>query len=90
MGLHKLTRKLIAVKSINMEFMKEEGSKKKLVNEISILKIMRHPNIVKMLETFDVDKHHLIVMELCTGGDLLNYVRKRRKLTETVSKYIFK
>ena len=51
-------------------------------NEINILKMLRHPSVVKMLENFDIEKHHMIVMELCPGGDLLNYVRKRRKLTE--------
>ena len=29
-------------------------------------------------------------MELCAGGDLLNYVRKRRKLKENTAKIIFK
>jgi serine/threonine protein kinase len=29
-------------------------------------------------------------MELCSGGDLLNYVRKRRRLKEDFAKYIFK
>ncbi len=29
-------------------------------------------------------------MELCAGGDLLNYVRKRRKLKEEFAKKIFK
>jgi len=29
-------------------------------------------------------------MELCAGGDLLNYVRKRRKLKENIAKYVFK
>jgi protein-serine/threonine kinase len=29
-------------------------------------------------------------MELCAGGDLLNYVRKRRRLKEEVAKYILK
>jgi serine/threonine protein kinase len=29
-------------------------------------------------------------MELCAGGDLLNYVRKRRKLKEEYAKKIFK
>jgi serine/threonine protein kinase len=28
-------------------------------------------------------------MELCPGGDLLNYVRKRRKLAEGPAKHIF-
>lgn len=29
-------------------------------------------------------------MELCPGGDLLNYVRKRRKLVEKDAKFVFK
>jgi serine/threonine protein kinase len=90
LGLHRLTRRLIAIKAINMEYMKDESSKKKMSNEISILKMLRHPNVVKLLETFDTDKHHLIVMELCPGGDLLNYVRKRRKLNEKYAKFVFK
>ena len=32
----------------------------------------------------------MIVMELCPGGDLLNYVRKRRKLSEKYAKFVFK
>lgn len=73
-----------------MEFMKDESSKKKMFNEINILKVLRHPNTVKLLETFETDKHLLIVMELCPGGDLLNYVRKRRKLTEKYAKFVFR
>ena len=29
-------------------------------------------------------------MELCAGGDLLSYVRRRKKLDETLAKYLFK
>lgn len=90
LGLHRLTRKLVAIKSISMEFMKDEQSKKKMSNEMSILKLLKHPHVVKLLETFEIDKHLLIVMELCPGGDLLNYVRKRRKLTEKYAKFVFK
>ena len=73
-----------------MEFMKDEISKKKMSNEMAILKILKHPHVVKLLETFEMEKHLLIVMELCPGGDLLNYVRKRRKLTEQYAKFVFK
>jgi serine/threonine protein kinase len=90
LGLHRLTRKLVAIKSINMDFMKEESQKKKIMNEIDILKSLRHPNNIKLLETFQTDKHHMIVMELCPGGDLLNYVRKRRKLSEKYAKFVFR
>lgn len=58
--------------------------------EIQILKQLRHPNVVKLLETFETDKHLMIVMELAPGGDLLSYVRKRRKLTERYAKFVFK
>ena len=34
------------------------------------------------IETFESAKHILFVIELCCGGDLLSYVRKRRKFTE--------
>jgi len=30
------------------------------------------------------------VIELCAGGDLLNYVRKRRRLKEDMAKSVFK
>jgi len=90
LGLQRLTRRLVAIKSINMEFVKDESSKKKMSNEITILKALRHPNIVKLFETLETQRHHLIVMELCPGGDLLNYVRKRRKLKEPYAKYVFK
>jgi serine/threonine protein kinase len=29
-------------------------------------------------------------MEVCGGGDLLTYVRKRRKLREDIARHIFK
>lgn len=43
-----------------------------------------------LYDTFETDKHVHFVIELCTGGDLLNYVRKRRRLTEVVAKHMFK
>jgi carbon catabolite-derepressing protein kinase len=32
----------------------------------------------------------LFVMEMCAGGDLLNYVRKRRRLKEDAARHIFR
>ena len=51
---------------------------------------MRHKSVVKLFETFETEKHYLFIMELCAGGDLLSYVRKRRKVNEKVAKYLFK
>ena len=90
LGMHKITNCLVAVKSINKEFLEEEKSRKKVSKEVHILKKINHKNIVQLYEVFESAKHFLIVTEICSGGDLLNYVRKRRKLTEDYAKYFFK
>jgi len=90
LGLQRLSRRLVAIKSMPKTKMKEESTRKKMKNEIDILKSLQHPSHIKLLETFETDSHFLIVMELCPGGDLLNYVRKRRKLKERYAKHIFR
>ena len=90
LGMHKITDTLVAIKSINKEFLEEERSRRKVAKEVAILKKINHPNICMLYETFESLKHFLIVIELCSGGDLLNYVRKRRKLTEDYAKFFFK
>jgi serine/threonine protein kinase len=46
--------------------------------------------INSLYETFETDTHFLYVEELCAGGDLLTYVRKRRKLDERTAKHVLK
>ena len=54
-----------------------------------ILKKIRHWSVVQLYETFETSKHILFVIELCGGGDLLNYVWKRWWLKEQQAKYFF-
>ena len=42
------------------------------------------------MDSFETKKAIVFVMELCSGGDLLNYVRKRKKLDENLAKNLFK
>lgn len=58
--------------------MSDEKTKSKLMWEVGILKLMRHDNVVKLFETFENESYVFVCMELCGGGDLLTYVRKRR------------
>ena len=60
------------------------------MQEVKILKRFRHPNVVKLYDTFESEKHIRAVMELCAGGDLLNVVRKRKKMDEPLAKVLFK
>lgn len=71
LGIHKLTGKYVAIKAIDKNYMKDEFSKKKVFQEVFILKKIRHSNIIRLLEVFESPKHFLMVMEYAGGGDLL-------------------
>jgi len=62
-----------ALKSIHMEYVRNEVYRQELKNEIELLKTLDHPNIVKAIETFEYHNHLYILLELCSGGDL--YIR---------------
>lgn len=53
-------------------------------------KLVQHRNIVKLFDSFETKSHLCFVMELCAGGDLLSYVRRRKKLDEKHARFFFK
>lgn len=59
-----------AMKSIHLNRVTDSEFVSELRNEISILKQLDHPHIVRAIETFEHRNQIFIVMELCSGGDL--------------------
>ena len=55
-----------------------------------LLKKVRHTNVIRLLEVFESSKHVLMVMEYAGGGDLLQYVRSRKRLDEEEARRIFR
>jgi serine/threonine protein kinase len=89
LGIHKLTGKYVAIKTIDKSLIKDEFSKRKVFQEVYILKV-RHSNIIRLLEVFESNKHYLMVMEFAGGGDLLNFIKRRGRMDESDAKFIFK
>ena len=54
----------------------------KFQNEIKILSMVDHPNIVRLFEVIEDDKYFNLLEELCTGGELLSKVKKPLKEKE--------
>ena len=91
LACHKVCEHLVAIKSIEKKVLRnEKEQKRRVMQEMCILKQGGHENVVRLYDTFETNKHICFVMELCQGGDLLSYVRKRRKLKEDNAKYLFK
>jgi len=68
-----------AIKSIPKSKMKNFEQFKR---EISIMKLMDHPNIIKLYETFEDHRCLYLVMELCTGGELFDRIIEAGHFTE--------
>ena len=45
-------------------------------------KQLNHPNIARIFETFEDNRYFFVVMELCEGGELLEYISKMKHLDE--------
>jgi len=60
----------LAMKTIHLKFATKKDIIQELVNEVEILKSLDHPNIIRVLETFDYRLKLSVIMELCSGGDL--------------------
>lgn len=50
--------------------------------EMNLLRTVDHPNIVRVFETFEDDKHYYIVMDFCRGGELRDQLFKGTGLSE--------
>ena len=64
------TKQKFATKKIDRKFTQNPRAKKYLDNEISILKEIEHPNIIKLIEVHETTQYIYLVMELCNGGGL--------------------
>ncbi|CAE8586694.1 unnamed protein product, partial [Polarella glacialis] len=90
-GVHKLTEELAALKLCERRRMAEVGAKKCLTQEVGIIKrLTGHPNIVQLFEVIESSMYVVLVMEFAASGDLLRYVRQRRRLAESCAQELFK
>ena len=90
-GLNVLTGRIVAIKSIDkFKLGSNSENMKRVLYENNLVKKLNHPNITKILEMFENDKYFLIIMEYINGGNLFNFVKKRRKLSEKTAKFLFR
>eukprot|EP00930_Biecheleria_cincta_P023563 TRINITY_DN17015_c0_g1_i1.p1 TRINITY_DN17015_c0_g1~~TRINITY_DN17015_c0_g1_i1.p1 ORF type:complete len:537 (+),score=136.97 TRINITY_DN17015_c0_g1_i1:225-1835(+) len=77
-AVEKSTNITRAVKQISKDRMDME----ELAQEIEISKSMQHPNVIRLVATYQ-DSHYVqLVMELCEGGELLELICAEKKLGE--------
>jgi serine/threonine protein kinase len=79
--VHKRSNEHYAVKVIDKKTIDPE-EKALLRTEIAVLKLVDHPNIIKMQGLYESKTHLYIVMEMLKGGELFERIVGRPRFTE--------
>ncbi|KAM4751057.1 serine/threonine-protein kinase DCLK2-like isoform 2-T2 [Anableps anableps] len=74
------TGKEFALKIINKA--KCSGKEHLIKNEVAVLRRVKHPNIIMLIEEVDTPSELCLVMELVKGGDLFDAIMSSAKYTE--------
>lgn len=69
-------KKHVIIKQIPVEQMTKE-ERQAALNEVKVLSMLSHPNIIEYYENFLEDKALMIVMEYAQGGTLLDYLQSQ-------------
>jgi len=72
-AVHRETKEVVAVKAIVRNQI-SPGEDASIMNEVSILSTLDHPQIIKLIDFFEEPDWYLIVMEFMAGGDLFDKI----------------
>ena len=86
---HKLSGTKTAVKTYDKRKIKDSAQLKRVQQEIRLMARANHPNIVRLFETLESQHRVHLVMEYVAGGNLCQYVKLKKKLTESEARLIF-
>lgn len=81
-AVHKKTRDRRAIKIINKLAIQSDEIRKRIMSEVEIQRKLDHPNIVKVFEFHEDEFNLYLVLELCTGGELLDSIARIGCLSE--------
>ena len=84
------TKEQFAVKVFPKHNLKNEEDINRFQREINIMAFTHHENIISMRDCFSDEENFYLVMNLCKGGELSQYVEKNLKLNENIALILFK
>lgn len=77
----------VAIKIIDKEKVLKVGMIEQIKREISVMRLVRHPNIVQLYEVMATKNKIYFVMEYVKGGELFNKVAKGKLKEDVARKY---
>ncbi|PAA63392.1 hypothetical protein BOX15_Mlig031844g2 [Macrostomum lignano] len=86
----KRTGKPVAIKVLDKRKVHQRNMTSRVISEISIHQRLRHQFVLQLYSYFEDTANVYIVLELCQGGNLHDYVRRNGCLSEDKVRYFLK
>ncbi|GJM88282.1 hypothetical protein PR202_ga04327 [Eleusine coracana subsp. coracana] len=82
-----VTSQSVAIKVIDKDKIFKVGLMEQIKREISVMKLVRHPNIVQLYEVMATKSKIYFVLEYVKGGELFNKIAKGKLREDAARKY---
>ncbi|XP_074603309.1 MAP/microtubule affinity-regulating kinase 3-like isoform X2 [Brevipalpus obovatus] len=89
LGKHMPTGIEVAIKIIDKSVL-NQSSLQKLFREVRIMKMLDHPNIVKLYQVIETEKTLYLVMEYASGGEVFDYLVAHGRMKEKEARAKFR
>ncbi|CAD5121174.1 DgyrCDS9709 [Dimorphilus gyrociliatus] len=85
---HRITKSEVAIKIVDKTQL-DETNLKKVYREVEILKMLDHPNIVKLYQVMETKNMLYLVSEYAPNGEIFEYIAKRGRMRESDARRTF-
>ncbi|KAK2950847.1 putative serine/threonine protein kinase [Blattamonas nauphoetae] len=82
LSTHTITGEKVAAKILDKERIHDIADMERITREINVMKLLDHPNVVKLYEVIDTQRHIYIITEFVSGGELFDYIVHHGRLKE--------
>ncbi|GAA5881260.1 hypothetical protein JCM3774_002867 [Rhodotorula dairenensis] len=90
---HRVTGQYAAVKIVPKPRKKDQDRANKMLlgieREIVIMKLIEHPNVLRLLDVWETGSELYLIMEYVEGGELFDYLVRRKRLHADEARHYF-
>ena len=79
---HITSGRRVAIKVLNRAKIRALDMEEKVLREVKILRLFRHPHVIKLYEVLETPTDIFLVMEHIPSGELFDYIVERGRLSE--------
>ncbi|XP_047246982.1 serine/threonine-protein kinase SIK3 homolog isoform X2 [Girardinichthys multiradiatus] len=89
LATHIITRAKVAIKIVDKTQLDDENLKK-IFREVQIMKLLKHPHIIRLYQVMETEKMIYLVTEYASGGEIFDHLVAHGRMAEKDARKKFK